>query len=93
MPERPQVAERLALGAVAAGLGPGGERALVVGERPGHPVEVGWPARVGEPRSAACSSASSARSSGRAALDGRQRVALVAVDDLRQVGGDEPAAV
>ena len=43
--ERAQVAERLALGAVAAGLGPAGEQALVVGERARHRVEVGRRAR------------------------------------------------
>ena len=40
-PERAQVVARLALGAVAAGLGPALEQPLLVGERPRHRVEVG----------------------------------------------------
>ncbi len=67
-PERAQVAERLALGAVAAGVGPAREQPLVVGQRAGHRLQVGGERadRRAAPRRA-CSSASSASSSGRAA--------------------------
>ena len=90
--ERPQVAERLTRGAVAAGLGPGGQDALVVRERAGHPVQVGRQRRVGEARLRGVQVGLQRRQLGAGVAHGRQRVALVAVDDLRQVGEDEPAA-
>ena len=87
MPERAQVAERLALGAVAAGVGPAREQPLVVGERAGHRVEVGGQRRVGEPRLGRVQlglERGQLRPGGAARW--RSGVALVAVDDLRQDG-------
>ena len=90
-PQRAQVAERLALGAVAAGLGPGGERALVAGERLRHRVQVRRQRRVGQAAFGRVQLGLERRQLGPGGAHGGERVAVVAVDDLRQVGEHEPA--
>ncbi len=92
-PERAQVAERLALGAVAAGFGPAREQPLVVGERAGHRLQVGGQRRVGQARLGAVQLGLELHQLRPRGAHRRAGVALVAVDDLRQVRVHEPAAV
>ena len=91
--ERAQVAERLALErgrrrrrSSAASSRSWWASARVIASR--SAASAGSASRC----SAACSSASSVAELGPRGAHGRERVALVAVDDLRQVGEHEPAA-
>ena len=92
-PERAQVAERLALGAVAAGLGPAREQPLVVGQRAGHRLQVLRERRIGQARLGGVQLGFERFELRPGGAHGGARVALVAVDDLRQVGVHEPAPV
>ena len=90
--ERAQVAQRLALGAVAAGVLPAREHALVVGERARHRVEVARQMRVRQPLLGRVQLGLEHGQLRPGGAHGGARVAPVAVDDLRQVREHEPAA-
>jgi hypothetical protein len=90
--ERAQVPERLAVGAVAAGVGPAGEQPLVAGERLRHGLEVVGEPWLGQPL---LGGVQLRLQGGELRAGGAQRGAggaLVAAHDLRQERVHEPAA-
>ena len=91
-PERAQVRARLALGALAAELGPLAEQPLLVGERALHLPHVARERRVGESL-LGLSELALERGQLRPRVEhGGERRAVVALDDLRQRREHEPAA-
>ena len=90
-PERAQVRARLALGALAAELGPLAEQPLLVGERALHPAHVAGQRRVGESLLGLGELPLERRQLGPRVEHGGERRAVVALDDLRQRREHQPA--
>ncbi len=91
-PERGEVGARLALGTLAAELRPLPEQPLLVGERALELAHVAGHRRVGEAALGLGELALERAQLGPCVEHGRQRGAVVALDDLGQRGEHEPAA-